>query len=80
MNDKMTPDGCGAAEYTDATGNTQITDFTQIVSCAVGQSRLDQQRQKIRAELVRTYFGDAPATSPGSPSLRIRLLKMFNLD
>jgi len=43
---------------TDAIDNSLITDFTQVVSCAVGMDRAERQRQKIRRELVQQYFSD----------------------
>ena len=45
-------------DMTDATDNSLITDFTQVVSCAVGMGRAERQRQKIRQELVQQYFSD----------------------
>lgn len=45
-------------DMTDATDNSLITDFTQVVSCAVGMDRAERQRQKIRQELVQQYFTD----------------------
>lgn len=80
MNDKMTSPGYGASDHTDATGNTHNTDFTQVVSCAVGHNRHDQRREKIRAELVREYFSHESASPSATPSLRLRLLKLLKFN
>lgn len=80
MNDNMTSPGDGASDRTDATGNTQITDFTQVVSCAVGQGRHEQRRQKIREELVREYFSHDSAPPATNPSFRHRLLKLLKFN
>lgn len=45
-------------DMADTTDNSLITDFTQVVSCAVGMDRAERQRQKIRRELVQQYFSD----------------------
>jgi len=80
MNDNMTSPGYGASDHSDATDNTQITDFTQVVSCAVGQGRHDQRREKIREELVREFFGHESTTPSAAPSLRNRLLKLLKFN
>lgn len=80
MNDKMTSPGYGASDQTDATGNTHITDFTQVVSCAVGRGRHEQRREKIREELVREYFNHEPTDPSATPSLRHRLLNLLKFN
>jgi hypothetical protein len=80
MNDKMTSLDYGASDHSDATGNTQITDFTQVVSCAVGRNRHEQRREKIREELVREYFGHESTAPSAAPSLRHRLLKLLKFN
>ncbi len=80
MNDKTTSPGYGASDHSDATGNTHITDFTQVVSCAVGQGRRDERREKIREELVREYFGHEAASPSAAPSMRNRLLKLLKFN
>lgn len=80
MNDKMTSHAHGVSDNTDATGNTHITDFTQAVSCAIGQNRHDRRRQRIREELVREYISQESVTFPASPSLRNRLRNLFKLN
>lgn len=80
MNDEITPLGAGAAASTDATSNTQITDFTQVVSCAMGRDRQELRRQKICAELVREHFAQESTASPASPSIRNRLLKLIKFN
>jgi hypothetical protein len=64
MSDNITSSRSETGEMTDVTDNSLITDFTQVVSCAVGRDRAERQRQKIRRELVQQYFADeqqAPA-------------------
>lgn len=80
MNEEINSPGTGAAENTDATGNTQITDITQVVSCAVGRDRKELRRQKIRAELVREHFAGESSAAPASPSIRNRLLKLLKFN
>ena len=60
-------------EITDTTDNSLITDFTQVVSCAVGMDRAERQRQKIRRELVKQYFSDEQEP-PASVLTRMRKL------
>lgn len=77
MNNEVTFSARDESDRGDETGNTQITDFTQVVSCAVGNSRYEQRRERIRAELVREYF-DKEQELP--PSLSNRLFKLFKLN
>lgn len=76
MNDELKYSAHDGSDRGDVTENTLITDFTQV-SCAVGNSRYEQRRAKIRAELVREYF-DKEQEIP--PSLSNRLLKLFKLN
>lgn len=65
MSEDTTLPGSETDDMTDVTDNSLITDFTQVVSCAVGRDRAERQRQKIRKELVQQYFSDdqqAPAS------------------
>jgi hypothetical protein len=48
MSDNITSARSETGEMTDVTDNSLITDFTQVVSCAVGRDRAERQRQKIR--------------------------------
>lgn len=80
MNDEITSLGTGAAENSDATSNTQITDFTQVVSCAVSRDRQELRSQKVRAELVREHFAQESTASPAAPSIRNRLLKLLKFN
>jgi len=80
MNDKMTSPAYDASDHSDATGNTHITDFTQVVSCAVGQGRHEQRSRKIREELVREYFSHDSAAPSATPSIRHRLLKLLKFN
>ena len=77
MNDEITLPGIGRTDNTDATDNSLITDFTQVVSCAVGRGRAERRQQKIRDELVRQYFDtDRREVSPLKSSLK----KLFRLN
>lgn len=60
MSEETTLPGAKRADITDATDHSLITDFTQVVSCAVGKDRAERQRQKIRRELVQQYFASEP--------------------
>ena len=77
MNDEITLPGIGRTDNTDATDNSLITDFTQVVSCVVGKDRAERRQQKIRDELVRQYFGtDRSEVS----SLKFSFKKLFRLS
>ena len=53
MNDDTTYTGTHA---TDATDSSIMRTFTQIVSCAVGDSFVDRRRQSLRAKLEREQY------------------------
>jgi len=53
MNDDTTYTGTNAA---DATDSSIMRTFTQIVSCAVGDSFVDRRRQSLRAKLEREQY------------------------
>lgn len=74
MSDEKTLPGSENTDITDTTDNSLITDFTQVVSCAVGRDRAERRREKIRRELVQQYFADE---KPSSPSLLTRVQKLF---
>jgi len=74
MSDETTLPESERSDMTDATDNSLITDFTQVVSCAVGMDRAERQRQKIRRELVQQYFSDEQ--SPADTMLS-RVRKLF---
>lgn len=77
MNDEITLPGIGRTDNTDATDNSLITDFTQVVSCVVGKDRAERRQQKIRDELVRQYFGtDRSQVS----SLKSSFRKLFRFN
>ena len=77
MNDEITLPGIGRTDNTDATDNSLITDFTQVVSCVVGKDRAERRQQKIRDELVRQYFGtDRSEVS----SLKSSFRKLFRFN
>jgi hypothetical protein len=61
-------------------GHTNITDYTQVASCAVGRDRQEQRRRKIREELVREHFAEGSDPSRGPQSLRHRLLQMLKFN
>ena len=63
-------------DMTDATDNSLITDFTQVVSVAVGRDRAERRRQKIRRELVQQYFASERKDSNG---LSGKVKKLFGL-
>jgi len=73
MSDQTTSPDSGKNEITDVTDNSLITDFTQVVSCAVGLDRAERQRQRIRRELVQQYFSDEQQP-PNSMFTRMRKL------
>ena len=77
MNNEVKFSAHDGSDHGDETGNTLITDFTQVVTCAVGNSRYEQRREKIRGELVREYFDKEQEMSP---TLSNRLLKLFKLN
>jgi hypothetical protein len=58
MSDETTSPDAENNDIADVTDNSLITDFTQVVSCAVGLDRAERQRQKIRRELVQQYFSE----------------------
>ena len=77
MNDEKTLPGIVRTDHTDATDNSLITDFTQVVSCVVGKDRAERRQQKIRDELVRQYFGtDRSEVS----SLKSSFRKLFRFN
>ena len=63
-------------DMTDTTDNSLITDFTQVVSVAVGRDRAERRRQKIRRELVQQYFA---SEREDSDSLTAKVRKLFGL-
>lgn len=77
MNDEITLPGIAGTDNTDATDNSLITDFTQVVSCVVGKDRNERRQQKIRAELVRQYFGNDQRETP---TLKSSIKKLFGLN
>ena len=77
MNDDMKNPDRGEPNPHDETDHNLITDFTQVVSCAVGKDRHEYRRQMIREELVRDHIDQAQSVSP---PIRSRLLKLFKLD
>jgi len=74
MNDDTTPTDIDRIDITDITDSNLITDFTHIVSCAVGKNRTERRRQKIREELIREYID---AEQQVSPSLISQLFNIF---
>jgi hypothetical protein len=76
MNDEITLPGIGRTDHTDATDNSLITDFTQVVSCVIGKDRAERRQQKIRDELVHQYFG---TDRSNVSSLKSSFKKLFRL-
>ena len=74
MKDETAASANENTDITDSTDTSLITDFTQVVSCAVGRDRAERRREKIRQELIEQYFGD-PEAQPSS--LMTRLRKLF---
>lgn len=62
------------ADTTDITNDNLITDFTQVVSCAVGKGRRERKRLKIREELIRDHIDSGQQLSP---SLITQFFKLF---
>lgn len=77
MIDKTRLPDIETTDMTDAADNSLITDFTQVVSCAVGKDRAERRRQKIRSELVQQYFASEREDSNG---LSARVKKLFGLS
>ena len=74
MEDITSPVAVDGTDITEKTDTSLITDFTQVVSCAVGRDRAERRRERIRRELIEQYFNDdqvAPASLVG------RLRKLF---
>lgn len=76
MSDDITLPRSETNEMTDISDNSVITDFTQVVSCAVGRDRAERQRQKIRRELVQQYFANEQQAPAG---LLSRVKKLLNM-
>ena len=72
-NEKTSPEP-ERTDMADVTDNSLITDFTQVVSCAVGMDRAERQRQKIRRELVQQYFSDEQQSAD---TMLSRVRKLF---
>ncbi len=73
MKDETEPSLTENAAIADSTDTSLITDFTQVVSCAVGRDRAERRREKIRRELIEQYFGD-PQAQPATLLARLRRL------
>ncbi|MBT8437372.1 MAG: hypothetical protein KJP11_08375 [Gammaproteobacteria bacterium] len=77
MNDEITLPPTGRTDFTDATDNSLITDFTLAVSSVVGKDRAERRQQKIRDEIVRQYFGTDRSEVP---SFKFSFKKLFRLN
>lgn len=53
MNDDTTYTGF---DEMDATDNSIMRTYTQVVSCAVGSNKLERRRQSLRAKLEREQY------------------------
>ncbi len=74
MNDDTTYTGFDAM---DATDNSLMRTYTQIVSCAVGENMVERRRQSLRAKLEREqYEREQDSENPFTRTFR-NLLKGF---
>lgn len=82
MNEDISMPNYAGSDQADTTSDTLITDYTQVVSCAVGNDRETRRRDKIRQELVREYFAQEQAGREQKNFSRPRnlLLKLFKLN
>ncbi|MDH3760087.1 MAG: hypothetical protein OEU50_03840 [Gammaproteobacteria bacterium] len=53
MNDETT---CTGFDEMDATDNSLMRTYTQVVSCAVGDDFVERRRQSLRAKLEREQY------------------------
>ncbi len=60
----------------DATDNSLMRTYTQIVSCAVGDERVERRRQSLRAKLEREQYEREQIEKSFTRSFR-NLLKGF---
>ena len=67
-------DNKNITDISDVTENSLITDFTRVVSCAVGSNRIERRRQKIREELIREHLNNERQNTRSFVS---RLLNFF---
>ena len=57
MKDDMTENELDNTDFNDPTGSgITDTNFTQVASCAVGDARVEQRRQSLRAKLEREQY------------------------
>lgn len=82
MNEDMTAPNPDGSDHADITSDTAITDFTQVVSCALGNDRETRRRDRIREELVREHFAQERIDRGHKtvPTPRSLLLKLFKLN
>ena len=73
MNDDTTYTGF---DEMDATDNSLRRTYTQIVSCAVGDQRVERRRQSLRAKLEREEYDRQKLENSFTRSFR-NLLKGF---
>ena len=73
MNDDTTYTGFDEMEATD---NSLMRTYTQIVSCAVGENKVERRRQSLRAKLEREQYEREKIEKSFTRSFR-NLLKGF---
>ena len=73
MNDDTTYTGFDEMEATD---NSLMRTYTQIVSCAVGENKVERRRQSLRAKLEREQYEREQVEKSFTRSFR-NLLKGF---
>ena len=73
MNDDTTYTGFDEMEATD---NSLMRTYTQIVSCAVGENKVERRRQSLRAKLEREQYEREKVEKSFTRSFR-NLLKGF---
>ena len=73
MNDDTTYTGFDEMEATD---NSLMRTYTQVVSCAVGEERVERRRQSLRAKLEREQYEREQLENTFARSFR-NLLKGF---
>ena len=73
MNEDTTYTGLDEMEATD---NSLMRTYTQIVSCAVGENKVERRRQSLRAKLEREQYEREQVEKSFTRSFR-NLLKGF---
>lgn len=56
MEDDTTFTGLDTTDFSEFTANRKEVTYTQVVSCAVGEQRVERRRQSLRARLEREQY------------------------